>query len=133
MPLETGLIGTLEIIVQEKDTAAAIGEKIDLPSVLSTPQVVSFMETTAANAMAPYLETGQSSVGTGICIKHLAATPVGMTVHFKAELIAIDGRRLTFKVEAWDEIEKIAEGEHGRYIINVQKFNENFKKKIESS
>ena len=133
MPLETGLIGTLEIIVQEKDTAAAIGEKIDLPAVLSTPQVVSFMETTAANAMAPFLELGQSSVGTGICIKHLAATPVGMTVHFKAELIAIDGRRLTYKVEAWDEIEKIAEGEHGRYIIKVQKFNENFKKKIESS
>ena len=55
------------------------------------------METTAANAMAPFLELGQSSVGTGICIKHLAATPIGMTVHFKAELIAIDGRRLTFK------------------------------------
>jgi len=133
MPLLPGLIGELEIVVQEKDTAAAIGEKIDLPAVLSTPQVVSFMETTAANAMAPYLEPGQSSVGTGISIKHLAATPIGMKARFRAELVSVDGRRLTFKVEAWDEVEKIAEGEHGRYIINIQKFNENFKKKTESS
>lgn len=133
MALETGLVGELEIVVQESDTAAAIDEKIAFPAVLSTPKVVSLMETTAANAMAPYLEAGQSSVGTSICIKHLAATPVGMKVRFRAELITLDGRRLTFKVEAWDEVEKVAEGEHGRYIINVQKFSENFKKKIESS
>jgi len=133
MPLEPGLVGELEIIVSEKDTAAAIGEQFGLPAVLSTPQIVNLMETAAYTAMAPFLKEGQSSVGASINIKHLAATPIGMKVRFRAEVIAMEGRRLTFKVEAWDEVEKVAEGEHGRFIIDIKRFNDNFQKKIKSS
>jgi len=133
MPLEPGLVGELEIILSEKDTAAAIGEQFGLPAVLSTPQIVNLMETAAYTAMAPFLKEGQSSVGASINIKHLAATPIGMKVRFRAEVIAMEGRRLTFKVEAWDEVEKVAEGEHGRFIIDIKRFNDNFQKKIKSS
>lgn len=133
MALEPGLVGELEIIVSDKDTAAAIGDQFALPAVLSTPQIVNLMETAAYTAMAPFLKEGQSSVGASINIKHLAATPIGMKVRFRAELVAVEGRRLTFKVEAWDEVEKVAEGEHGRFIIDVKRFNENFQKKIQSS
>ncbi|PKN85674.1 MAG: hypothetical protein CVU46_10210 [Chloroflexi bacterium HGW-Chloroflexi-8] len=133
MALEPGLVGELEIIVSEKDTAAAIGEQFGLPAVLSTPQIVNLMETAAYTAMAPYLKEGQSSVGASINIKHLAATPIGMKVRFRAEVTAVEGRRLTFKVEAWDEVEKVAEGEHGRFIIDIKRFNDNFQKKIKSA
>jgi len=133
MALEPGLVGELEIVVSDKDTAAAIGEQFALPAVLSTPQIVNLMETAAYTAMAPFLKEGQSSVGASINIKHLAATPIGMKVRFRAELVAMEGRRLTFKVEAWDEVEKVAEGEHGRFIIDIKRFNENFQKKIQSS
>jgi len=133
MALEPGLVGELEIIVSDKDTAAAIGDQFALPAVLSTPQIVNLMETTAYTAMAPFLKEGQSSVGASINIKHLAATPIGMKVRFRAELVSIEGRRLTFKVEAWDEVEKVAEGEHSRFIIDIKRFNENFQKKIQSS
>ena len=133
MALEPGLVGELEIIVSEKDTAAAIGEQFGLPAVLSTPQIVNLMETAAYTAMAPFLKEGQSSVGASINIKHLAATPIGMKVRFRAEVTAVEGRRLTFKVEAWDEVEKVAEGEHGRFIIDIKRFNDNFQKKIKSA
>ncbi len=128
MALEPGLANEIKIIVQENDTAAAIGSA--LPAVLSTPRMVSLMETAALEMMAPQLAPGQSSVGTSINIQHLAATPIGMQVRIRAELLSIEGRRALFKVEAWDEVEKVAEGEHGRYIINVDRFIENFKKKL---
>lgn len=128
MALEPGLANEIKIIVQENDTAAAIGSA--LPAVLSTPRMVSLMETAALEMMAPHLAPGQSSVGTSINIQHLAATPIGMQVRIRAELLSIEGRRALFKVEAWDEVEKVAEGEHGRYIINVDRFIENFKKKL---
>lgn len=128
MALESGLVNEIIITVQESDTAAAIGSA--LPAVLSTPRIVSLMETAALEMMVPYLKEGQSSVGTSINIQHLAATPIGMQVRIRAELLEIEGRRLSFKVQAWDEVEKVAEGEHGRYIINVERFVENFEKKL---
>ena len=80
------------------------------------------MEQTAHAAVLPFLEPGQTTVGTLVNIKHLAATPVGMTVRFHAELIEIDRRRLVFKVEAWDEVEKVGEGMHERFIIDAARF-----------
>ena len=128
MTMEAGLVNQTQIVVQEDDTARASGGET-LPSVLSTPRMISYLERTAHGALLPYLAEGQSSVGTSVNIRHLAATPVGMTVRFRAELMAVDGRRVRFKLEAWDEVEKIAEGEHERFIIDVARFIERLVKK----
>jgi fluoroacetyl-CoA thioesterase len=81
------------------------------------------IEHAAAGCVAPTLEPGQGTVGTAIAVRHLAATPVGMTVTARAELTEIDGRRLVFKVEARDAVELVAEGTHERFVINsIERF-----------
>lgn len=122
MPLALGLTNQIIITVMETDTARAAGGE-RLPQVFSTPRLVSFLERTAHESIIPFLEEGQSSVGTIVNIRHLAATPVGMQIRFHSELVAIEGRKLTFKVEAWDEVEQIADGEHERFIIDETRFN----------
>lgn len=122
MPLSLGLTNQIIITVMETDTARAAGGE-RLPQVFSTPRLVSFLERTAHESIIPFLEEGQSSVGTIVNIRHLAATPVGMQIRFHSELVAIEGRKLTFKVEAWDEVEQIADGEHERFIIDESRFN----------
>ncbi len=122
MPLEPGLKNELRITVDESDTARVSGGE-SLPPVLSTPRMISYMERTAHQAILPYLGEGQSSVGTVVNIRHLGATPVGMQVRFTAELVEVDRRRLRFKVEAWDEVEKVGEGEHERFIIDQARFD----------
>ena len=128
MAIEPGLVGELTITVQESDIARVSGGE-SLPPVLSTPRMTSLMERTAHEAILPFLVEGQSSVGTMVYIRHLAATPVGMLARFRAELLEVDGRRLRFKVEAWDEVDKIGEGEHERFIIDLTRFNERLDKK----
>jgi predicted thioesterase len=128
MSLNPGLIGEMRFVVQQSDTASAIGGST-LPPVLSTPHLVSLLETTAHQAIQPFLEAGQSSVGSSISIQHLAATPVGMQIRIRIEMLSVDGRKLRFNVEAWDEIEKIAEGEHERFIIDSARFSELVEKK----
>lgn len=128
MALAPGLIGEMNFVVQQSETAAAVAGS-GLPSVLSTPHLIGLFETTAHQAIHPFLEAGQSSVGTSINIKHLAATPVGMQIRIRVELLSVDGRKLRFNVEGWDEIEKIAEGEHERFIIDSARFAERVDKK----
>jgi fluoroacetyl-CoA thioesterase len=128
MSISPGLIGEMRFDVQPRDTASALAGS-SLPPVLSTPHLVGLIETTAHRAIQPFLEAGQSSVGSLINIKHLAATPVGMQIRIRVELAAVDGRKLRFDVEAWDEVEKIAEGEHERFIIDSDRFTEKVEKK----
>ncbi|MDR3572492.1 MAG: thioesterase family protein [Anaerolineaceae bacterium] len=128
MSIEPGLKNEIKIIVTDKLTAAASGTARMAP-VLSTPQLISLMESTAHTAIVDKLDPSQSSVGAEISIKHMAATPAGMEVRVRAELLEVDGRRLRFKVEAWDEIEKIAEGEHERFIIDWERFMNRVEKK----
>jgi len=130
MPIEPGLVGELSLTVQDSDTARASGGE-GLPPVFSTPRLVGMLERTAHNAILPFLAEGQSSVGTLVNIRHLAATPVGMQVRFRAELLEVDGRRLRFKVEAWDELDKIADGEHERFLIDLARFKERVEKKTQ--
>jgi predicted thioesterase len=84
--------------------------------------MIGLMENAALRCVDPLLPEGWATVGTHLDVKHMAATPVGMTVTAKAELQEIDGRRLVFRVEAFDEREKVGEGSHERYIINLPKF-----------
>ncbi|MEN4012895.1 MAG: thioesterase family protein [Chloroflexota bacterium] len=123
MSIQPGLSAEITLTVQESDTARyAAGESY--PPVLSTPRVIGYLERAAHQAIQPHLAAGQGSVGTAVNIRHLAATPVGMTVRFFALLQEVDGRRLRFSVEAWDEVEKIASGEHERFVITQNRFNE---------
>jgi predicted thioesterase len=90
--------------------------------VLSTPHMIGLMEWTCRNTVKPFLDEGHDTVGTQVNIAHLAAAPIGMMVTCSAEVTGVDGRRVHFRVEAWDEKEKIGEGTHERAIINVAKF-----------
>lgn len=123
MPLEPGLVNETTIIIQENDTARASGGET-LPPVLSTPRIISYLERTAHQSILPFLTEGQTSVGTIVNLRHLAASPVGMQVRFRSELVEVDRRRMMFVIEAWDEVEKIAEGEHERFIIDQSRFDE---------
>lgn len=120
MSLQPGVIGE----VQHRVTPDTFASRWGNPGieVLATPVVVGWLEDAAIRAVQPYLEAGQGSVGTMVSMKHLAATPAGMTVRATATVTEVDGRRIRFTVEAYDEKEKIAEGEHERFIVNMAKF-----------
>lgn len=128
MPLEIGIKGSSSCTVTLNDTAKALGSGgLD---VLSTPKLIALMENAALLSVRPYLEEGSDTVGTLINVKHLAATPVGMTVRAEAELIEIDRRRLVFSVKAWDEVELVGEGTHERFIVDMEKFTNKCNSKI---
>lgn len=118
--IKPGLTAEAAETATEKNSAANVGSG-GLP-VYSTPAMIALMEAASLYAVAPLLPPGWSTVGTEVAIKHLAATPMGMKVRACAELLAIDGRALTFKVEAFDEVGKIGEGMHGRFIIDNERF-----------
>lgn len=129
--LKPGLKGATEIIVDTRDTAPHIGSgKI---KVLATPVMVNLMEAAALNAVERLLPDGHQTVGTRLDISHTAATPVGMRVVVRAELIKVDSRRLTFRVSAEDEKEPIGEGVHERIIVNVARFDKRTQEKAGKS
>lgn len=96
--------------------------EMDEARVLSTPQMIRYMEWTSRNLVLPLLETGYDTVGTKVNISHLAAAPIGAVVIFKSEVISAEERRVLFQVTARTEDEIIGEGTHERGIINVAKF-----------
>ncbi len=118
--LKVGLHAETSLVVSDADTAARWGS--GLVPVYSTPALVGQMEHTSVVALAGQLAAGQTTVGGRIEVRHLAPTPVGMTVRVVAELVEIEGRRLGFKIEAWDEVEKIGEASHDRFVIDEAKF-----------
>ena len=122
--LAVGLVGEASESVTRELTAAHWGS--GLVASYSTPAMVGLMENAAFNATKPLLPETQTTVGTEVNIKHLAATPVGMTARARAELLELDGRKLVFKVEAWDDVEKIGEGTHTRFIVDVERFSQRF-------
>ncbi len=95
---------------------------LETARVLSTPQMIRYMEWTSRNAVQPFLEAGYDTVGTKVNISHLAAAPIGSVVTFTSEITAVEDRRVEFRVTAKDETELIGEGTHERTIINVAKF-----------
>ena len=122
-PLAPGMSAEIHITVTRDLTADALGN----PGVLvyATPHVVALLESTSSAVLKSHLPPGGGSVGTMIEMKHLAATPVGMPVRAKATILETDGKRVLFAVEAWDPVEKIAEGRHERFIVpNLARFLE---------
>jgi fluoroacetyl-CoA thioesterase len=125
--LQPGMTGTASITVTDDLTAAALGSgNVD---VYSTPALIALLEAAAINALAGHLADSQTSVGTALDVKHLAATPVGMTVTATAVLKEINGRRLVFEVSASDDIELIGQGAHERFIVNQDRFEQRVRDK----
>jgi predicted thioesterase len=100
------------------------------PRVLSTPSLLTFMQTTCADVLAPFLDRGEMAVSIKIEMSHLASTPIGMTITIRAEVIRVDGRRIYFKVEAFDEMEKIAQGYNDMFIIDEERFEKGIRRKV---
>ncbi|MCR5228148.1 MAG: thioesterase family protein [Eubacterium sp.] len=118
--LQLGIKGKQELLVTDKDTAKAVGS--GGLNVFATPAMIALAEKTAIQSILEYLSEGESTVGTKLDISHIAATPVGMKVSCETELIEIDRRKLVFSVNVYDEVEKIGEGTHERFIVNDEKF-----------
>ena len=120
--LQPGITGTLETTVTESMLASSVGSgKV---SVFSTAMMVAWMEATAVDVAQAALAEGLTTVGTGISVSHVAATPLGMKVRFCAELTAVsaNGKGLSFKVAAYDEAGLIGEGTHERVVVDREKF-----------
>lgn len=118
--VELGIKGRKEAVVTLANVATSVGS--GTVKVFSTPSMIQLMERAALFSIEPYLEKGQSSVGTHINVSHCAATPVGMKVWAESEVMEIDRRKITFAVKAYDERGLIGEGTHERFIIDIGKF-----------
>jgi predicted thioesterase len=118
--LKPGLTGRKTETVTAENTAESWGSG-GLP-VYATPALIALMEGAAVHAVDSLLPAGWSTVGTAVEVKHLSATPPGLEVRALAELLKIEGRRLRFKVEAFDEAGKIGEGCHDRFIVENERF-----------
>ncbi|EGO64540.1 thioesterase family protein [Acetonema longum] len=119
-PLSVGLRGEAESKVTSELTAERFGNA-GAP-VYATPMLAALMEQAAIAAVSQALQPGQGTVGTRLDISHLAATPVGMSVRAVATLTEITGKKLVFAVEAYDDLEKVGQGQHERYIIQTEPF-----------
>jgi predicted thioesterase len=120
MNITIGEKATYSIMVSESNTAKTMGS--GSLEVFATPAMVAIMEKASTMALQPYLEEGSTTVGTALNISHVSATPVGMKVFATAEVISVEGREITFKVQAFDEGGLIGEGTHKRFVVFSEKF-----------
>jgi fluoroacetyl-CoA thioesterase len=120
MALTPGMRGEATTTVVHENTAAAVGA--GGVEVFGTPMMIALMENAAWRAVVSALDEGQVTVGTLVNVRHLAATPLGQQVRATADLIEVDGKRLLFQVQAYDERQKIGEGQHERFIVDLERF-----------
>jgi len=126
--LKPGLVGRAEMTVGEEHTAPRIGSgKVH---VLATPVMINLIEAAALAAVEHLLPAGHQSLGTVLNVRHVAATPVGMGVIAIAEVVAVEGRTIRFRIEARDEKELIGDGTHERVVVNVARFDERVRRKL---
>jgi len=118
--LQPGLSAEVKITVSETETAAYLGSG-SIP-VYATPALVALMENAAVHALEGHLPPGHTTVGGQIDLRHLAATPVGIQVRARAELTEVQGRKLSFHIQAWDEVEQVGEASHVRILVNKEAF-----------
>lgn len=123
-----GATGTATLRVRPEHLANRFKDSI-LPEVFATPVMILVMENAALNAIRPFLDAGESAVGIAVDVQHLAATPVGHDVRATAEVVAVQGKRIDFKVSARDNKEEIGKGSHQRVVIDMRSFNERLARK----
>jgi fluoroacetyl-CoA thioesterase len=126
--LPIGREGRAELVVAEVHTAPRVGS--GRVRVLATPVMINLMEAAALDCVEALLPDGHQSLGIHLDVSHHAATPVGMGIFATARLVAVEGRRLKFEVEARDEKETIGGGTHERVVVNVARFDERVQKKL---
>ncbi len=124
-----GARGSFSLVVTAEHLANRFKDAM-LPPVLATPVMIMIMENAALNAMKPYLDAGETALGTRVDISHLSATPAGRTVTGEAEVTRIDGRRIEFAIRALDGAEVIGLGTHERVIIDLARFAQQLKSKF---
>jgi fluoroacetyl-CoA thioesterase len=123
-----GLTGTSEIVVGPEHTAPFVGS--GRIAVLATPVMINVIEAAALAAVEHLLPAGHQSLGIQLDVSHVAATPVGLRVTATAEVVGVEGRTITFRVEARDEIETIGGGMHLRVVVSVERFDERVQRKM---
>jgi fluoroacetyl-CoA thioesterase len=126
-PIPIGTRGSYAKTVAPTDLAIHLDAS--LAAVMSTPAMAGMMELAAMDAILPFLEAGESSVGMSIEVNHSAATPPGYRARAEAEVTKVEGRRLEFSVRAFDEVEQVGSGTHRRAVIDAAKFNDRIKAK----
>jgi fluoroacetyl-CoA thioesterase len=127
LQIPVGVKGEAMCLVNEENTAEKFAS--GAVPVFGTPALVALIEQAAINALLSYIPEGYTTVGTRIDLEHLAASPLGMKINAVAKLTEIDGRRLIFKAEAFDDIEKVGEAIHVRFAVNLERFVEKAKSK----
>ena len=126
--LKQGLEGTATLVVGEEHTAPRVGS--GRVRVLATPVMINLMEAAALDAIERLLPPGHQSLGTHLNVGHYAATPVGMGLRASAVVTRIDGRKVEFRVEAFDDKERVGDGTHARVIVNVERFDARVQRKL---
>ncbi len=126
--IHPGLTGTADLVVAAEHTAPRVGS--GAIAVLATPVMINLMEAAALAAVEHLLPAGHQSLGIHLDVRHFAATPVGLRVAAAAAVIAVEGRTITFRVEARDEREVVGEGTHARVVVNVARFDQRVQKKL---
>ena len=126
--ITAGLVGTEQLLVGPEHTAPFVGS--GRIAVLATPVMINVIEAAALNAVEHLLPTGHQSLGIHLDISHVAATPIGLRVTATAQVLRVEGRTITFRVEAQDEIEAIGGGTHQRVVVAVARFDERVQRKV---
>ena len=126
--LKPGLEGHAELVVGEEHTAPRIGS--GRVPVLATPVMINVMEAAALDAVEQLLPPGHQSLGTHLNVGHYAATPVGMHLRATAVVTKVEGRTIEFRVEAFDEKERVGDGTHTRVVVNVERFDQRVQRKL---
>ena len=126
--LKEGLSGSAALTVGEQHTAPRIGS--GRVHVLATPVMINLMEAAALDAIERLLPPGHQSLGTHLDVGHYAATPVGMRIRASAVVTRVDGRTVDFRVEAFDDKERIGDGTHTRVVVNVERFDQRVQRKL---
>src|ERR1700689_5204634 len=126
--IKPGLIGTAEIVIGPEHTAPFVGS--GRIAVLATPVMINVIEAAALAAVEHLLPAGHQSLGIKLDVSHIAATPIGLRVTATAEVLRVEGRTVTFRVEARDDVEVIGGGTHERVVVSVERFYERVKRKI---
>jgi len=127
-PIPVGIKGSFSLLVTPEHLANRFKDAT-LPPVLATPVMIMVMENAALNALKPYLDAGESALGTRVDVRHLTATPAGRRVIGEAEVTKVDGRRIEFTIRARDGAEEIGVGTHERVVIDLAKFAERLRTK----
>ena len=127
--IPTGAKGSFTLVVSPEHLANRFKDAT-LPAVLATPVMIMTMENAALNAIKPYLDAGESALGTRVDVRHLAATPAGRRVTGEAKVTNVDGRRIEFSIRAIDGNEEIGVGTHERVVINLSKLSERMRAKF---